>query len=83
MGSTATASAGVPADTQITTGGGQGDTTSWQTYGYKSAGQHIDFVVDNALAAARRAGLQPKTGLREGCYLNAAPGAGVHYTGKI
>ncbi len=44
--STATASANVPADTLIAVASGQNDTTSWQTFGYKNAGQYIQFVVD-------------------------------------
>lgn len=44
---TATASAFLPGSTQIATSG-QGDTASWQTYGYKDAGQYIDFVVDTS-----------------------------------
>src|SRR5689334_10886834 len=44
--STAAASASVAADTSISATSGQNDTTSWQTWGYKTAGQHIDFVVD-------------------------------------
>lgn len=46
--STAAASAHVPASTQISTSLGQGDTTSWSTYGYKTAGQYIQFVVDTS-----------------------------------
>lgn len=45
---TATASANVVASTVISTGGGQGDSTSWKTWGYKIDGQHIDFVVDTS-----------------------------------
>ena len=44
--STATAAANLPADTAIDASLGQNDTTSWQTFGYKTAGQYIQFVVD-------------------------------------
>jgi hypothetical protein len=44
--STATAAANVPADAAILATSGQNDTTSWQTWGYKNAGQYIQFVVD-------------------------------------
>jgi len=43
---TATLSANVPASTAIITTGGHGDTTSWRTNGYKTAGQFVDFTVD-------------------------------------
>lgn len=44
--STATLAASVAGDTGLDTTRGQGDTTSWNTFGYKNAGQHIDFVID-------------------------------------
>ncbi len=44
---TAKASAFLPGNTQIGNSG-QGDTASWSTYGYKDAGQYIDFVVDTS-----------------------------------
>jgi len=45
---TATLSAAVPASTAVITSGGHGDSTSWQTNGYKSAGQFIDFTIDTS-----------------------------------
>ena len=44
--STATLAANVPLDAAILATSGQNDTTSWQTWGYKNAGQYIQFVVD-------------------------------------
>ena len=44
----ATASANVPASTSIIATGGQGDSTSWRTWGYKTDGQYIQFVVDTS-----------------------------------
>jgi hypothetical protein len=44
--STATLSANIAASTVINATTGQNDLTSWQTYGYKNAGQFIQFVVD-------------------------------------
>ena len=44
--STATAAANVLLASAITAVSGQNDTTSWQTWGYKNAGQYIQFVVD-------------------------------------
>jgi uncharacterized repeat protein (TIGR01451 family) len=46
--STATASASVPGSTQIIGTLGQGDTTSWKTWGYKNAGQHVQFAIDTS-----------------------------------
>jgi uncharacterized repeat protein (TIGR01451 family) len=46
--STAVASASVPALTSIVASAGQGDSTSWRTWGYKTGGQYIDFVVDTS-----------------------------------
>lgn len=43
--STASASAAVYAKTSIKTNTGQNDTYSWDTYGNKSAGQYVQFVV--------------------------------------
>jgi uncharacterized repeat protein (TIGR01451 family) len=43
---TASASANIPASTSIITTSGQNDSTSWQSFGYKNAGQYIQFVVD-------------------------------------
>src|SRR3954447_2595789 len=43
---TATASAINPADTAIDASLGHIDTTSWKTFGYKDAGQFIQFTVD-------------------------------------
>jgi len=43
---TATLAANVPADTAIETTSGHTDTTSWSTFGYKNAGQFIQFTVD-------------------------------------
>ncbi len=43
---TGTLSANVPADAAITTSGGHGDTTSWQTNGYKNDGNFIQFTID-------------------------------------
>ncbi|HEV2721035.1 MAG TPA: hypothetical protein VG323_13515, partial [Thermoanaerobaculia bacterium] len=43
---TATLAANVPADTAINTTSGHVDTTSWSTFGYKNAGQFIQFTVD-------------------------------------
>jgi uncharacterized repeat protein (TIGR01451 family) len=43
---TATLSANVAGDAAIATTLGHGDTTSWNTWGYKNAGQFIQFVVD-------------------------------------
>ncbi|HJU21977.1 MAG TPA: hypothetical protein VJ891_05670, partial [Casimicrobiaceae bacterium] len=43
---TATLAAGVPGDAAIIASSGQNDTTSWETFGYKSGGQFVDFVVD-------------------------------------
>ncbi|MCA1610500.1 MAG: hypothetical protein LC780_06495, partial [Acidobacteria bacterium] len=45
---TAAASANLPASTAISTSSGHGDTTSWQTNGYKDAGQFIQFAVDTS-----------------------------------
>jgi len=45
---TATASAHVPGDTEIHNGSGVGDSFSWKTYGYKNAGQYVQFVVDTS-----------------------------------
>ena len=45
---TALAVANVPADTAITAASGHADTTSWQTWGYKNAGQYIQFQVDTS-----------------------------------
>jgi uncharacterized repeat protein (TIGR01451 family) len=46
--STAAASASVPVLTSIATSTGQGDSTSWRTWGYNTDGQYIDFVVDTS-----------------------------------
>lgn len=46
--STATAVASVPANSAISTTLGQGDTTSWETFGYKNAGQNIQFAIDTS-----------------------------------
>ena len=43
---TATLAANVPADTAIETTSGHTDTTSWSTFGYKNAGQFIQFTLD-------------------------------------
>jgi uncharacterized repeat protein (TIGR01451 family) len=45
---TAAALANLPADTSITGSSGHVDTTSWQTFGYKNAGQFIQFSVDTS-----------------------------------
>ena len=45
---TATAVASVPLSTEIFASSGQGDTTSWKTWGYKNAGQYVQFVVDTS-----------------------------------
>ena len=45
---TALAVANVPANTSIITGSGHIDTTSWRTWGYKNAGQYIEFQVDTS-----------------------------------
>ena len=50
--STATATANVPAKTEIIATSGQGDSTSWRTYGYKAAGQFVQFVVDTSAYSA-------------------------------
>ena len=44
--SSAVAFAHVPADTVINIASGQNDLTSWQTYGYKTDGNFIEFDVD-------------------------------------
>ncbi|HEY6928964.1 MAG TPA: hypothetical protein VJA66_04730, partial [Thermoanaerobaculia bacterium] len=44
----AAASANLSADTSILTTSGHGDSTSWQTFGYKTLGQFIDFTVDTS-----------------------------------
>jgi uncharacterized repeat protein (TIGR01451 family) len=44
--SSATASANIPANTAIATNAGSNDTYSWSSYGYKNAGQYLNFVVD-------------------------------------
>jgi uncharacterized repeat protein (TIGR01451 family) len=46
--STATAAAKTPADTSITTNSGSGDTYSWNSWGYKNAGQQLNFTVDTS-----------------------------------
>jgi uncharacterized repeat protein (TIGR01451 family) len=43
---TAAASAFSPVRTAIRTNLGQNDTTSWETWGYSTAGQYLQFVVD-------------------------------------
>ncbi len=43
---TATLAANVPGSTAIDTSKGHGDTTSWSTFGYKNAGQFIQFTLD-------------------------------------
>ncbi len=43
--STATASAYIAGQTSIDTSSGQNDTYSWNTWGYKSNGQYVQFVV--------------------------------------
>ena len=43
---TATAAANVPGSTAISATNGQGDSTSWSTYGYSGAGQFVKFTVD-------------------------------------
>ena len=43
--STATASAAVPGSTSINNTSGQNDSYSWETHGYKNAGQYIQFRV--------------------------------------
>ena len=45
---TAVAVANVPADTSVISSSGQGDTTSWRTFGYKNHGQYIEFQVDTS-----------------------------------
>ena len=45
---TAAASANLPASTAILATSGHGDTTSWQTNGYKDAGQFIQFSVNTS-----------------------------------
>ena len=45
---TALGVASVPANTAIITGSGHVDTTSWRTYGYKNAGQYIEFQVNTS-----------------------------------
>jgi uncharacterized repeat protein (TIGR01451 family) len=45
---TATAVAGVPADSSIIASSGHGDTTSWRTWGYKNDGQTLDFTVNTS-----------------------------------
>ena len=44
--STATLAALLPGSAALFATSGQNDTTSWQTFGYKDAGQYIEFVVD-------------------------------------
>ncbi|MEP7132216.1 MAG: hypothetical protein ABI914_03565, partial [Acidobacteriota bacterium] len=44
----AAASANVPGSTSISTSTGHGDSTSWQTFGYKNAGQFVQFSVDTS-----------------------------------
>ncbi|MEP6942428.1 MAG: hypothetical protein ABI981_05805 [Betaproteobacteria bacterium] len=44
----AASSANLPASTAILASSGHGDTTSWQTYGYKDAGQFIQFAIDTS-----------------------------------
>lgn len=44
----ATATDHIPASSSIDTTQGVTDTTSWKTYGYKSAGQYVEFVVDTS-----------------------------------
>ena len=46
--STAVASASAPALTSIVATTGQGDSTSWRTWGYKDSSQNIDFKVDTS-----------------------------------
>jgi len=45
---TATLAASVPADANILATSGHGDTTSWRTFGYKNAGQFLDFTIDTS-----------------------------------
>jgi len=45
---TATLVANVPGDTSIDTSSGHVDTTSWATFGYKNAGQFIQFTLDTS-----------------------------------
>ncbi|HVE66631.1 MAG TPA: hypothetical protein VNC59_08620, partial [Thermoanaerobaculia bacterium] len=45
---TAAASANLPASTSILATSGHGDSTSWQTFGYRDAGQFIQFAVDTS-----------------------------------
>ena len=45
---TATLAANLPASTAILTTTGHGDTTSWSTFGYKNAGQFVQFTLDTS-----------------------------------
>jgi uncharacterized repeat protein (TIGR01451 family) len=45
---TATLAANVPGDTSINATSGHVDTTSWTTFGYKNAGQFIQFTIDTS-----------------------------------
>ncbi|MBI4884756.1 MAG: hypothetical protein HY826_11965, partial [Actinobacteria bacterium] len=45
---TATAIANLPASTSVIASTGQGDSTSWKTWGYKTDGQYVEFVVDTS-----------------------------------